>query len=101
MPNTYSPKPITPDMLAKRWQCSAETIRQMVYRQDLRAFRVGRMIRIPWDAVEEVECQRSPSDVYEEDSAFHGLIQEQENVDAINLRHARERKQKLKAVTDT
>lgn len=48
-------RPLNPEMLAERWSCSAETVRQMFHRGDLRGFRVGRMIRIPWDAVEEVE----------------------------------------------
>lgn len=96
-----APRPLTPDMLAERWQCSAETIRQMVKAGDLRGFRVGRMIRIPWDAVEEIECRQSASDACEVDSASIGTIRRPENESAINLRHAVERKRKPKAETDT
>lgn len=56
------PRPMTAEMVAERWQCSAETVRQMVKRGELRGFRVGRMIRVPVDAVEEMECQQSGSD---------------------------------------
>ena len=50
-------RPYTPDTLAARWECSAETIRQMVHRGELPAFRVGRMLRIPASAVEERETR--------------------------------------------
>ena len=33
-------RPYTPDTLAARWECSAETIRQMVHRGELPAFQV-------------------------------------------------------------
>jgi excisionase family DNA binding protein len=46
-PNVY-----TPDSLAARWQCSAETIRQMIRSGELPAFRVGRMYRIKWQHVD-------------------------------------------------
>ena len=52
-------RPYTPQELATRWQCSAETIRQMVKRGELPGFRAGRMIRIPSKAVEDYECQTS------------------------------------------
>ncbi len=52
-------RPFTPDMLADRWQCSAETVRTLVKRGTLQGFRVGRMIRIPAQAVEDYECQAS------------------------------------------
>lgn len=42
-----TPPPFTPDMLAERWQCSAETVRQLIKRGELRGFRVGRMMRVP------------------------------------------------------
>ena len=56
-------RPYTPDELAARWECSAETVRGLVKRGQLRGFRVGRMIRIPRDAVEEYEgCSNTGSD---------------------------------------
>ncbi|OWV64274.1 hypothetical protein CDZ97_10330 [Mameliella alba] len=96
-----APRPLTPDMLAERWQCSAETVRMMVKRGELRGFRVGRMIRIPLAAVEEHECQTSASDACEADSASTGTTRRPENGDVISLRHAPERKPKRKAGTDT
>ncbi|HBM58057.1 MAG TPA: helix-turn-helix domain-containing protein [Citreicella sp.] len=89
-------RPMTPEMLAQRWQCSAETIRQMVKRGDLRGFRVGRMIRIPFEAVEEHECQKSASDACEAGSASIGATPRQENEPVMVLRHAPERRRQLK-----
>lgn len=40
-----APRPLTPDALAERWGCSAETIRQMVKRGEIEAFRVGRPVK--------------------------------------------------------
>lgn len=95
-------KPLSPDLLADRWQCSAETVRQMIHRGELRGFRVGRMIRIPWDAVEEIErCQTSPLAVCEGAFAYTGMIPEQDAASAISLRHAQERRRNPKAVSDT
>lgn len=48
-------RPFTPDTLAERWQCSAETVRQMLRDGRLRGFRVGRMFRLPADAVDDYE----------------------------------------------
>ncbi|MGQ3486076.1 helix-turn-helix domain-containing protein [Roseovarius pacificus] len=96
-----TPMPMTPDMLADRWHCSAETVRNLVKSGDLRGFRVGRMIRIPWDAVEEYECQGSQSDDCAAGSASTGQTRTPESGGAISLRHARERRPKRKAATDT
>ncbi|WP_420837210.1 helix-turn-helix domain-containing protein [Chachezhania antarctica] len=81
-------------MLADRWMCSAETVRQLVKRGDLRGFRVGRMIRIPIDAVEEYECLTSVSDASGAVSASTGTMAGSDG--AISLRHAPERKLKPK-----
>lgn len=95
-----TPRPFTPDMLAERWQCSAETIRQMVKAGDLRGFRVGRMIRIPYEAVEEIECQTSASDACEVDIASTGPTR-RASESVISLRHAPAKRQRQKAATDT
>lgn len=50
-------KPFTPDTLAERWRCSAETIRAMIRRGELPAFRIGRMMRIPADVVDAHEAK--------------------------------------------
>lgn len=52
---TDRPRPYTPETLAERWECSAATIRNMITRGELRAFKVGRAFRIPVDAVTEHE----------------------------------------------
>lgn len=50
--------PFTPETLARRWGCSAKHIRNMVASGALRSFRLGgKLLRIPVDAVEEVECR--------------------------------------------
>lgn len=62
-----APNPYTPELLAERWHCSAEKVRQMYRKGELRGFRLGRMIRINPDSVEEVEgCQRKPGNSCDE-----------------------------------
>ncbi|WP_438823053.1 helix-turn-helix domain-containing protein [Methylobacterium frigidaeris] len=53
------PRPLTPEQVAERWGCSANHVRNLIKRRELRAFRVGsRLLRIPPDAVVEFEqCQ--------------------------------------------
>lgn len=80
------PKPFTADMLAERWECSAETVRQLYKRGELRGFRVGRMIRIPLDAVEEYE-KSEPHDRKEPKPCQ----QRTESTATITLRHAQPR----------
>lgn len=51
-------RPFTPESLAERWAVSDELVRQLCHQNKLRAFRVGRMFRIPVEAVEDYEaCQ--------------------------------------------
>lgn len=45
----------TPDQLAERWNCCANTVRKTILEGQLKAFRVGRLLRIPADAVLEFE----------------------------------------------
>ncbi len=52
-------RPFTPDTLADRWDVSAETVRQLCHRGELRSFRVNRMFRIPHAAVEEFEAREA------------------------------------------
>lgn len=93
-------RPYTPDSLAERWQCSAETVRQMIKRGELRAFRVGVMYRVPVDAVEEYECRTLPSGDFAAVSALSGAMPAASGT-AISLRHATERRQKPKPLTST
>ena len=48
-------RPYTPEMLSKRWGCSAHAVRGLIKRGDLLAFRLGRWMRVPADAVEAFE----------------------------------------------
>ncbi|WP_411572541.1 excisionase family DNA-binding protein [Tropicimonas sp. TH_r6] len=41
----------TPRQLADRWGCSVQTVRDTIVGGKLRSFRVGRLMRIPSDAV--------------------------------------------------
>lgn len=77
------PRPFTPDQLAERWQCSAETVRQLARRGELPSFRVGKMYRFPKSAVEEYEARlaeplrRDPTPTWD--------------VEAVTIKHARPR----------
>jgi excisionase family DNA binding protein len=55
--DTKQLRPTTPERLAERWQCSANLVRGLIRRGELRAYRVGRTLRIPADAVEEYESR--------------------------------------------
>ncbi|WP_226549544.1 helix-turn-helix domain-containing protein [Celeribacter naphthalenivorans] len=87
-----SQRPYTHNSLAERWDCSAQTVRNLISEGRLRAFRVGRMFRLKPEAVEEYECHTaSQSENCEADSASLGKIQPPGKGDAISLRHAPER----------
>jgi excisionase family DNA binding protein len=45
--------------LAARWCCSAGHIRNLIDRGEVRAFQLGRLIRIPASEVERVECSQN------------------------------------------
>ncbi|MEJ5019340.1 helix-turn-helix domain-containing protein [Ochrobactrum vermis] len=46
----------TPETLAARWQCSPQHLRDLVNKNRLPSFRVGRLYRIPYNAVLDYEC---------------------------------------------
>lgn len=54
-------RPFTPESLAKRWGCSPDKIRRMYRSGEIGGFRLGKLIRIPADAVERFECQSTAS----------------------------------------
>jgi len=56
-----APKPFSPETLAERWDCSAETVRRMYHHGELVGFRLGKLIRIPANEVERYECQITES----------------------------------------
>jgi excisionase family DNA binding protein len=45
----------TPQQLARRWSCCSNTIRNAIISGELRAFRVGRLLRIPQESVDLFE----------------------------------------------
>lgn len=47
--------------LAREWECSEGVIRKLIGKGQLRAFRIGVLLRIPADEVERFECQNIPS----------------------------------------
>lgn len=50
--------PFSTRKLAERWDCNAQTIRNLVEAGDLEYFKIGqKLIRIPAAAVERFECQ--------------------------------------------
>jgi excisionase family DNA binding protein len=48
-------KIFTPEELADRWGCCPNTVRNAINEGRLRAFRVGRLLRVPAAAVDEFE----------------------------------------------
>lgn len=52
---TTRPRVYTPAMLAEEWQCSAHHIRNLIDNGELRAFRLGKLLRIPVEAAAEFE----------------------------------------------
>ncbi|WP_420793509.1 helix-turn-helix domain-containing protein [Roseinatronobacter alkalisoli] len=63
---------MTPEHVAERWECSAETVRQMCRRGELPHFRVGRMIRLRPEHIEEYECRTTGSENSTDDLSSHG-----------------------------
>lgn len=86
----------TPDMIAERWLCSSQTVRDLCHSGALRSFRTGRMFRIRREWLEDYEqCQTSASEDSAEVSASTGETL-RAGADAISFRHAPERKQKAR-----
>lgn len=62
----------TPDQLAERWSCTANTIRAMCKRNELDHMRVGKLYRIPARVVEEMERCDTVSSSSEENTPLPG-----------------------------
>lgn len=45
----------TPKLLAERWGCSAQTVRAAISDGSLHSFRVGRLMRVKFEAVATFE----------------------------------------------
>ena len=50
----------TPDTIADRWLCSAQTVRDLCHSGALRSFRTGRMFRIKREWLLEYEEGQTP-----------------------------------------
>jgi excisionase family DNA binding protein len=94
---THAP-PYTPETLALRWDCSAETVRQMVRDGRLPAFRVGRMMRIAAKAVEDFECRTIESGASMAATSSSGTMMPA-FATVIALRHTRPKKPSEKRAT--
>ncbi|MCR9256210.1 MAG: helix-turn-helix domain-containing protein [Alphaproteobacteria bacterium] len=87
-------RPYTPQQVAWIWGCSPNHVRAEIKAGRLRAFRLGRLIRIPRDAVQEYEqCQTIKSDDCATDTSSHGTMTAASD-DAIVLTHIPERKRR-------
>ena len=62
-------RPYSPETLADRWGCSSEKVRQMFHLGELNGFRLGKLIRIPANEVERIECQNTDWSSIEGNSA--------------------------------
>jgi hypothetical protein len=63
-------KPFSPQTLAERWECSAQKIRQMCRAGEIGWFPVGpKLMRIPANEVERIECQSIDSSSIEANGA--------------------------------
>ena len=89
-------RPYTAEMLAERWECSAETVRQMIRDGRLPAFRVGRMMRVTQQVVEQYECGIIGSEGSRVASSSCGTKQtDRGDVIALRLTRSRKRSEKL------
>ncbi len=50
-------RPFSPETLGERWGCSPDKVRRMYRSGEIKGFKLGKLIRIPADAVERFECQ--------------------------------------------
>ncbi|WP_406646954.1 helix-turn-helix domain-containing protein [Aliisedimentitalea scapharcae] len=96
---TEPARPFTPDQLADRWGCSGETIRAMIRRGELSAFRVGgKLLRIAQATVEEYECGTTESVASKDDLSSCGTKMTGDAAVTV-LRHTRQKKPSEKPAT--
>jgi len=77
----------TPSTLAIRWQCSERHIRNLISHGDLKSFKLGKLLRITKQAVEEYEQCNGGLHGCEANSASPGMSRE-ESADVIDLGQA-------------
>lgn len=51
-------KVLTPTQIADRWGCSLGVVRNLIHSGQLAAFRVGKLLRIPEEAVIQFEKKK-------------------------------------------
>lgn len=92
-----SARAYTPERVAEIYGCSANHIRNLIKRGELRAFRLGpKLLRIPADALEEYERCRmnTASEGSREDGSFHGGETGSANAIVLKLPAGRTRSEK-------
>lgn len=79
----------SPELIAERWECSPRHVRNLCNDGTLKSFRIGKMLRIRREALEEFErCQNGDLPASRENSASHGTIEpmtEPSSADVIDL----------------
>ena len=88
----------TINALAERWGCSGETVRSMILRGDLPAFRVGRAYRITAQVVEDHECGTIASEGSKGAGSSYGM-RKMEGAGGIALRLRRDNLRRGKLVS--
>lgn len=82
---TAIPNVLTPAMLAERWQCSEQHIRNMIDRGQIPSFKIGeKLLRIRREHVEAFECQNGDLPASEANSVSLGKTSE-DSGDVIDL----------------
>ena len=82
-PNGENKIAFTPETLAARWQCSPQHIRDLINKNQLKSFRVGRLYRIPYNSVMEFECPTISDKSYSVESGMQsGTMEKRQNAEA-------------------
>lgn len=94
------PPPFTVRTLAAYWGCSEGVIRKHIADGRLRSFRIGALIRIPYEEVERFKaCQITPSNDSERDGQSYGETRTGSvTVSSLPRLTGRERKPRLASV---
>ena len=94
-----NPRPFSPETLAERWGCSSEKVRRMYHDGELAGFRLGKLIRIPANEVERVECQKPTASENTEESSASSTLTRSEVALESRLERLTGGRQRLSLVT--
>ncbi len=98
---TALPNVLTPAMLAERWSCSEQHIRNMIDRGQLPSFKIGeKLLRIRREHVEAFECQNGDLPGSEANFVSHGKMSE-DSGDVIDLEQRTQKKRPAAPRLDT